>query len=203
MKDTLQKEYNGIAPRLKNRNGELQKNGLVKTSGCDWSEEFVHPEMAPLLEKWGSKCFEMSMEELEKEKKLLAVKDQTEAINTKKPISSLHDQGQEAAGQRPLAIIEEDVETEEIISTSPSSIDTHSVQSMTQSNEELQQDIGQKGGSIAHKGWLRIQSLRFSFRWKQRYLKMETTVHDPSTLGIILPAVKWSALPNGVVKLRT
>eukprot|EP00526_Cylindrotheca_closterium_P028855 CAMPEP_0113648916 /NCGR_PEP_ID=MMETSP0017_2-20120614/25974_1 /TAXON_ID=2856 /ORGANISM="Cylindrotheca closterium" /LENGTH=1210 /DNA_ID=CAMNT_0000561221 /DNA_START=228 /DNA_END=3860 /DNA_ORIENTATION=- /assembly_acc=CAM_ASM_000147 len=214
IKDKLQNAYEWISLRVKEKDGELKKCGLVRTSSVDGSEEFVHPDMAPLFEKWGSKCFEMSMEELEKEKALLAAKAQKEKINSKKSIPAPNDPGQEVAEQRTIDTTEKVVETEAIISVSPSTTDTRSLQSMVQSKEGLQQDAGQKSGSIVHKGWLRIQSRHFPFRWKERYVVVSengnvayyhraTAVHDPSTCGSILHAVKWGVQSNGCIELRT
>eukprot|EP00526_Cylindrotheca_closterium_P024763 CAMPEP_0113651954 /NCGR_PEP_ID=MMETSP0017_2-20120614/27714_1 /TAXON_ID=2856 /ORGANISM="Cylindrotheca closterium" /LENGTH=148 /DNA_ID=CAMNT_0000564701 /DNA_START=944 /DNA_END=1387 /DNA_ORIENTATION=- /assembly_acc=CAM_ASM_000147 len=48
--------------------------GLVKAFGKDGVTEYVLPDVEPLFEELGSKCFEMPIEEMEKEKARLAAR---------------------------------------------------------------------------------------------------------------------------------
>ncbi|CAJ1926554.1 unnamed protein product [Cylindrotheca closterium] len=71
--DRIQKSYEGIGTLIKDE--KFERCGLVQAISSNGKEyEYVHPAVEPLFEKFGSKCFEKSMEEREKENAILAAK---------------------------------------------------------------------------------------------------------------------------------
>lgn len=85
LKARLRAAYNGIASRVARKDGELKKCGLVKCCSPDGSEGFVHPELVPMFKRLGSKCFEMTWDQLELERALSAMRDEKQTASLAAP----------------------------------------------------------------------------------------------------------------------
>ncbi|KAL3938522.1 MAG: hypothetical protein SGBAC_006589 [Bacillariaceae sp.] len=215
----LQESYDGIGSLIEDEG--FQECGLVQAFSVDGTE-YVHPDVAPLFEEFGSKCFEMSMEEMEKEKARLAAKSREENGVTEKRISTNGDIEKEpkiaisvavptASPKKEMTGTQEEVRTEAIPSTSADNAVMARLEDMSSKLtklEGLNQKIDQidktvqhklqgipqgSNTKVVHKGWLRIQGCMS--RWNQRYVVVYTNgniAHYPNGAAVNDPSVAGS-----------
>ncbi|CAJ1939037.1 unnamed protein product [Cylindrotheca closterium] len=106
----LQDSYDGIGSLIDDEG--FKDCGLVQAFSKDGTE-YVHPDVAPLFEEFGSKCFEMSIEEMDKAKAKLAARAREENGAAEKRVSTNGDVEIE-----PEIAVSEDVEMEPEIAVS-------------------------------------------------------------------------------------
>ncbi|CAJ1940910.1 unnamed protein product [Cylindrotheca closterium] len=183
---SIQKSYDGIGLLIGDE--EFKCCGLVQAVSSDGKEyEYVHPNVKPLFEKFGSKCLEMSMEERETENAMLAAEAREDGDKDTKKGSPKN--GHDEMRKHETAV--------------PVPIPVAPSDSIPQS--ELQ---GIPQGSInhvVHKGWLRIQSGWPPYLWKQRYVVVynNCSITQYPNAGSTYLDAKWIDMNDGTMELRS
>jgi len=194
----IQEAYSDIGTLIDDE--KFEKSGLL-VAGHGHGTEWVHPDMVPVYEKYGNKCFEMPPDELERAKVMLApqsVVDTTEVTNQGNDLnlqSPTEDQARAKHNARPKASVQtgtaipeqtgivHDLARADIRSLSETlSGDIESLRRRVQRLEgqplqALAQDQGadRPRPQIVHDGPLEIQSHQYPCYWKERHVVVDTT----------------------------
>ncbi|CAJ1956947.1 unnamed protein product [Cylindrotheca closterium] len=210
--------YKGIGSLIEDE--EFERCGLVQAISEDGAEyEYVHPDVEPLFQKFGSKCMEMPMEKREKEIAMLAAAARDGSKDTQKgrgketkhkiavsvplapsigsPQTELDKQGQ--VGRKQLSSTSAD----RAVITRLEDMMNKKIDSSIQ--QELQ-GIPQGSNQVVHKGWLRMQSRRPPFLWNQRYVVVykNGSITQHTNVGSTFSAVKWIDMEDGTtMELRS
>ncbi|CAJ1967779.1 unnamed protein product [Cylindrotheca closterium] len=187
---SIQKSYDGIGLLIDDE--EFKRCGLVQAVSSDGKEyEYVHPNVKPLFEKFGSKCLEMSMEERETENAMLAAEAREDGDKDTKKGSPKNGHGEmrkhETAVPVPVPV--------PVLVAPSDSIPQSELQGIPQGSIN----------HVVHKGWLRIQSRWPPYLWKQRYVVVynNCSITQYPNAGSTYLDAKWIDTNDGTMELRS